>query len=140
MLKRPQMVAPRRKPWLLVLLRTVVLALVLPLASSFALPAWVALVAPETHLCHCPKDHSDCHCAKCHTDDPDLALTLTSISGHCGDEDVLFGASKMIAVLPAPVLVPVVVVSVAELPSVPPPSLTGAPRSRPPTPPPRLPS
>ena len=134
------MVSPRRKPWLLVMLRTLVLVLVVPLASSFALPAWVALVAPETHLCHCPKDHSDCHCAKCHTADPDLALTTESISGKCGDDDVLFGAARMIAVLPAPVLVPVVVVSVAELPSVPPPALTGAPRSRPPTPPPRLPS
>lgn len=123
------------------MLRTVVLALVLPLASSFALPAWVALVAPETHLCHCPKDHSDCHCAKCHTaGDSDLALTAESISGKCGDDDVLFGASRMIAVLPAPVLVPNVVVSVAELPSVAPPALVGAPRARPPTPPPRLPS
>ncbi|MBX3220134.1 MAG: hypothetical protein KF795_06405 [Labilithrix sp.] len=129
----------RRKDrrWAIALLRALVLALAVPVASSGALPLWAALAGVEApHVCHCSIEKHDCVCPKCNPDHEDeLVFSSESLSGRCGDDDVAFAGKAICAVLPAPsVLAP----SASRTPIV-------APRARrpsdlarpPPTPPPR---
>jgi hypothetical protein len=117
-----------------------VLALVLPLALSSALPMFArAFSGPAVHVCHCDirGGHSTCACPVCNPDRDDLTLSEASLRGKCGDDDLAFGASLGSAVAPPPGVVVV------------PPDLTGEqapgipPRLAlvfltPPTPPPRF--
>ncbi len=116
-----------------------VLALVLPLALSSALPMFAhALGGPAIHVCKCEirGGHSTCGCPICNPDRDDLRVTEATIRGKCGDDDLSFGAALGSAVAPPPGFV------------VLPPDITGAlapalsPRLptvflSPPTPPPR---
>jgi hypothetical protein len=82
----------------------VVLALVLPLALSSALPMFArALGGPLPHVCHCEirGGHSTCGCPICNPDRDDLRLSDASIRGKCGDDDLAFGGALGSAVLPA---------------------------------------
>jgi hypothetical protein len=84
-----------------------VLALVLPLALSSALPTFARVLGgPLTHVCHCEirGGHSTCGCPICNPDRDDLKLTDASIRGKCGDDDVAFGAALGSAILPAPAI------------------------------------
>jgi hypothetical protein len=83
-----------------------VLALVLPLALSSALPAFARMVAgPTPHVCHCEMHGgrgamSDCPI--CNPDRDDIGVSEASLRGTCGDEDVVFGATLGLAVLAPP--------------------------------------
>lgn len=120
------------------LLRALVLAIALPLASAGALPVWAQLVGVEgPHVCHCSTEQHDCVCPRCHTD-PDAAMFLSteSLKGRCGDDEIAFGGKAFIAVLaPMTVLVPVVGEPLSLPIAIAPASL---PKSPPPKPPPRL--
>ncbi len=89
------------------LLRALIFALVLPLASSGALPFWAQLAGVEgPHVCHCSLEKHDCVCPRCDTD-PDAAdyLSSESLKGRCGDDELAFGGKALAAVLVAPVVV-----------------------------------
>jgi hypothetical protein len=83
-----------------------VLALVLPLALSSALPAFARVVAgPTPHVCHC--EMSGGHgamsdCPICNPERKGLWPSEVSLRNRCGDEDVVFGASLGFAVLAPP--------------------------------------
>lgn len=82
-----------------------VLALVLPLAFSSALPIFArALGGPVPHVCHCALSggHSTCGCPICNPDRDDLKLNEVSLRGKCGDDDLAFGATLGSAVAPPP--------------------------------------
>jgi hypothetical protein len=73
-----------------------VLALVLPLALSSALPIFArAAGGPTPHVCQCAirGGHSTCGCPVCNPDRDDLRLSEASIRGKCGDDDAVFGAA-----------------------------------------------
>jgi hypothetical protein len=117
-----------------------VLALVLPLCLSSALPIFArALGGPVVHVCHCAAHGgpASCGCPICNPDRDDLAFSEESIRGKCGDDDLAFGAALGSAVAPPPgfvVLTPDLVAAthpspVPDLPSV---------LLAPPTPPPRF--
>ena len=96
-----------------------VLALVLPLAFSSALPVFArALGGPVVHVCHCELrgGHSTCGCPICNPDRDDLRLSEASLRGKCGDDDVTFGAALGSAIL-APASAVVLPPDVAELPA-----------------------
>ena len=98
------MVARRKRAsWAALLLRALVFALLLPLASSGALPVWAQLAGVEApHVCHCSIEKHDCVCAKCNPElEEELLFTSESLLGRCGDDEVLFGAKAICAVLPA---------------------------------------
>lgn len=84
------------------LLRALVLALALPLASSGALPLWAQLAGVEgPHICRCGIQKHDCVCAKCDPEhEEDLLLTTESLTGRCGDDEIAFGGKAISAVLP----------------------------------------
>jgi hypothetical protein len=80
-----------------------VLALLLPLALSSALPTFARVLGgPAPHVCHCEirGGHSTCACPICNPDRDDLKLSEASIRGQCGDEDLAFGAALGAAVPP----------------------------------------
>lgn len=84
-------------------MHVVVLALVLPLAFSSALPIFArAMGGPAVHVCHCAAHGgpASCGCPLCNPDRDDLAFTEESIRGQCGDEDLAFGAALGSAVAP----------------------------------------
>jgi hypothetical protein len=116
-----------------------VLALVLPLALSSALPIYARIVGgPMPHVCHCAAHggHSMCACPVCNPDREDLQLGELSLRGKCGDDDVSFGAalgSALIAPATGTVLAADLVgeAAPAATPTLPPVFLA------PPTPPPR---
>jgi hypothetical protein len=78
-------------------LRILVLALVLPLSLSSALPYFARVLAPETaHVCHCKAGGAHLTCPVC---TPRLkaevgsdAVAGETIRGQCGDEDKALGA------------------------------------------------
>jgi hypothetical protein len=73
-----------------------VLALVLPLCLSSALPIFArALGGPVVHVCHCAAHGgpASCGCPICNPDRDDLAFSEESIRGKCGDDDLAFGAA-----------------------------------------------
>ena len=119
------------------LLRALVFALVLPLATSGALPLWAQLAGVEApHVCHCSIEKHDCVCARCNPDlEEDLLVTSESLTGRCGDDEVAFGGKAICAVLPAgSILAPIASrTSIASPVCVPVDDLARAP----PTPPPR---
>jgi hypothetical protein len=131
-------VAASRKSerWAIALIRALVVALALPLASSGALPFWAQLAGIEgPHVCHCSAEKHDCVCPKCNPDRDDLLVTSESLKGRCGDDEIAFGGKTLRAVLPSSsVLSPVVRRSPIDL--APTRSLDGLARP-PPTPPPR---
>jgi hypothetical protein len=123
--------------WATTLLRALVFALALPLASSGALPFWVQIAGIEApHVCHCSVDKHDCVCARCNPDhEEELLVTSESLKGRCGDDDVAFGGKALCAVLPpASVLAPVAAHTTIERPSI---LLLSELVRPPPTPPPR---
>jgi hypothetical protein len=80
-----------------------VLALVLPLALSSALPIFARVLGgPQVHVCHCAMHggESTCGCPICNPDRDDLQLSEESIRGKCGDDDLAFGAALGTAVAP----------------------------------------
>ena len=89
--------------WAAGLLRALVLALLLPLASSGALPVWARLVGVEApHVCHCSLEKHDCVCPRCNPDlEEDMLFTSEALTGRCGDDEVAFGGKAICAVLPA---------------------------------------
>jgi hypothetical protein len=105
-------VAARRKSkgWAFALLRALVFALVLPLASSGALPFWAQLAGVDgPHVCHCSLEKHDCVCARCNPDHEDeMLLTSESLKGRCGDDELAFAGKAICAVLPpSTVLAPI---------------------------------
>jgi hypothetical protein len=105
-------VAARRKSerWAVALLRALVVALALPLASSGALPFWAQLAGVEgPHVCHCSLEKHDCVCPKCNPDhEGEMLLTSESLKGRCGDDELAFAGKAICAVLPgASVLAPI---------------------------------
>jgi hypothetical protein len=84
-------------------MHVVVLALVLPLAFSSALPIFArALGGPAVHVCHCAAHGgpASCGCPICNPDRDDLAFSEESLRGKCGDDDLAFGAALGSAVAP----------------------------------------
>jgi hypothetical protein len=82
-----------------------VLALVLPLCLSSALPIFArALGGPTVHVCHCAAHGgpASCGCPICNPDRDDLAFSEESIRGKCGDDGLAFGAALGSAVAPPP--------------------------------------
>jgi hypothetical protein len=80
-----------------------VLALLLPLALSSALPMFARVLGgPAVHVCKCEirGGHSTCGCPICNPDRDDLRLSESSIRGKCGDDDLTFGAALGSAVAP----------------------------------------
>ncbi|MBN9162101.1 MAG: hypothetical protein J0I07_14155 [Myxococcales bacterium] len=132
--------AARRKfeRWGLGMLRALIFAVSLPLASSGALPVWARLVGVEgPHVCHCSIDKHDCVCAKCNPElEEELLLTSESLLGRCGDDEHAFGSKAICAVVPPSS----VIAPVAERVSLPPATilLVSDLARPPPTPPPRL--
>ncbi len=95
----------RKRGWAAALLRALVVMLVLPLASSGALPLWARLAGIEApHVCHCSIEKHDCVCARCNPENEDLLLTSESLEGRCGDDDVAFPGKAIIAVPTAQVV------------------------------------
>jgi hypothetical protein len=85
------------------LLHVLVLALVLPLCLSSALPIFArALGGPAVHVCHCAAHGgpASCGCPICNPDRDDLAFSEESLRGKCGDDDLAFGAALGSAVAP----------------------------------------
>jgi len=83
--------------------RFLVLALILPLALSTALPGFARAVAgPAAHFCRCEirGGHSTCACPICNPDRADLRLSEESIRGKCGDDDLVFGGALAVALAP----------------------------------------
>ncbi|HVJ89109.1 MAG TPA: hypothetical protein VM580_04840 [Labilithrix sp.] len=122
--------------WAALLLRALVFALTLPLASSGALPLWARLVGVEgPHVCRCSIEKHDCDCVRCNPDHEESTFTSESLTGRCGDDELAFGGKVLLSVLPASsVLAPVSMGAAAFLPSV----FRRADFARPPpTPPPR---
>jgi hypothetical protein len=79
--------------------------LVLPLATSGALPQWARLVGIEApHLCHCSIEKHDCVCARCNPENKDMLLTSESLQGRCGDDEVAFLGKAIVAVPAAPIV------------------------------------
>lgn len=119
------------------LVRALVFALALPLATSGALPLWAQLAGVEgPHVCHCSVEKHDCVCPKCNPEHEDmLRLSSESLKGRCGDDDVGFGGKAICAVLSSSsTLTPIAARVLVPAPPAPPTPL--APRE-PPTPPPR---
>jgi hypothetical protein len=117
-----------------------VLALVLPLALSSALPMFArALGGPVVHVCKCEirGGHSTCGCPICNPDRDDLRLSEASIRGQCGDEDLAFGAALGSAVAPPAGFVVLPPELAGALGPAPAPRIPGV-FLPPPTPPPRL--
>jgi hypothetical protein len=82
-----------------------VLALVLPIALSSALPVYARIAGgPTPHVCHCEVrgGHSMCGCPICNPDRDDLQINEVSLRGKCGDDDEVFGAVLGSAVAPPP--------------------------------------
>jgi hypothetical protein len=109
----------------------------LPLALSTTLPTFARLIAgPGAHVCHCDRGHTSCACPICHPDRDDLKLNADAIRGTCGDDDIAFGASQDIAILPSAgvtFMTPIADAMPRPLAAHPPIEITHAP----PTPPPR---
>jgi len=126
-----------RAHWAALLLRALVFALALPLATSGALPLWAQLAGIEApHVCHCSIEKHDCVCAKCNPDhEEDLLITSESLTGRCGDDEVAFGGKALCAVLPAASILSPIASRIA----IPSPVLASVPdlARAPPTPPPR---
>jgi len=102
--------------------RLVLMALVLPLALSSALPIFArALGGPPVHVCRCDIHHSTCACPICHPDRDDLRLSEKSIRGTCGDDDLSFGGAMALApAIPEATAVAVLPAAVSQaLPDVP---------------------
>ena len=116
-----------------------VLALVLPLALSSALPALARILGgPMAHVCHCDVrgGHSTCACPVCNPDRDDLRLSEASLRGKCGDDDPVAGASLGAAVpLPPGVTIVPADLSGEAMPDVP--GRRALVFLTPPTPPPR---
>jgi hypothetical protein len=86
------------------MLRLVTFVLLLPVSLGGTLPAFASIATgPEAHHCHCDARHSDCVCPICNPDREDLKKPELAITGTCGDEAQIFGATAHVAVLPAPV-------------------------------------
>lgn len=117
--------------------RALVLVLLMPLATSGALPSWALLFGVEAaHVCRCSVEEHDCVCPKCHPDDADdLALTTESIKGRCGDDDVAFAGKALGAVLSKGSVLTPTAERTAFVPDVP--ATPRELRDRPPIPPPR---
>jgi hypothetical protein len=84
-------------------LHVLVLSLVLPLSLSGALPVFArALGGPTVHVCHCAAHGgpASCGCPICNPDRDDLAFSVESLRGKCGDDDLAFGAALGAAVAP----------------------------------------
>lgn len=97
------MLLPARALWLAIT-RGILVALVLPLAFSSALPTYARLVTGHAaHVCQCERraGHATCACPICHPDRDDLRLSEESIRGRCGDDDVVSGAALDVAIPPA---------------------------------------
>ncbi|MBX3263530.1 MAG: hypothetical protein KF782_27915 [Labilithrix sp.] len=127
----------RNQRWAIVLVRALVLALALPLASAGALPFWAQLAGVEApHVCHCSIEKHDCVCPKCNPEhEEEMLLSSESLKGRCGDDDVAFAGKAICAVLPASsVLAPIARRTAVAPPSWRRPSDLARP---PPTPPPR---
>jgi hypothetical protein len=85
------------------LLYALVVMLVLPLATSGALPQWARLAGIEApHVCHCSIEKHDCVCARCNPENEDMLLTSESLQGRCGDDDVAFPGKAIVALPAAP--------------------------------------
>jgi hypothetical protein len=124
------MLTRRETKWAAVL-RLVVLALVVPLSLSDALPVFASVLGrPPVHVCRCDSHHATCACPICHPEHRDeLLFRQESIRGTCGDEDVGFGgalalspaipAATAVTVLPAAVGKPL-----ASIPTAPPSDVT----------------
>lgn len=126
-----------RTPWAARLLRALVFALAVPLASLGALPVWAWLAGVEApHVCRCSIEKHDCVCSKCSPEhEEDLLITSESLSGRCGDDEVAFGGKAICAVLPAASVLSPVAGRVAPGPPVA--RSKSRPAPTPPTPPPR---
>ena len=127
----------KKQRWVTSLLRAIVLALLLPLASSGALPFWAQLAGVEgPHVCHCSIEKHDCICPKCHPDhEEELLFSSESLTGRCGDDEVAFGGKAICAVLPASSVIAPMVTRTAIAPAF---LWTPSDLARPPpTPPPR---
>lgn len=122
--------------WLTTLLRALVTALLLPLATAGALPSWALLAEVEAaHVCHCSLEKHDCVCAKCNPEQEEMLLSSESLTGRCGDDDVAFPGKLLVAVLPPSGVLAPIVVRVSGDAAVPHPP--ESPSRAPPTPPPR---
>ena len=127
----------KRARWAAVLLRVLVFALAVPLASSGALPFWAQLAGVEgPHVCHCSIEKHDCVCPKCNPEhEEDMLFTSESLKGRCGDDEIAFGGKAICAVLPASgVLAPIGSRTAIALPAA---RLVSDLARPPPTPPPR---
>lgn len=126
-----------RRAWPVDLLRGLVLALLLPLASMGSLPAWAAVIGVEgAHVCHCAIDRHDCVCDKCNPEHRELAFSEESLTGRCGDDERAFGGKPFVGISPPGVAV--VGASIERIEPLVLPSPRGAPRPPPPKPPPRV--
>lgn len=121
------------------LLRVLVVALVLPLASAGTLPIWAQLVGVEgPHVCHCSVERHECVCPKCNPDhEGEMLLSSESLKGRCGEDDVAFGGRAIRAVL-VPSLGAIAPVASRVAHALPEPDLLPIPPPPPPTPPPRF--
>lgn len=102
---RVHLVLPRRQfvvTFLRRVVRPLVLVLLLPIASSGTLPLWAQLVAPEVHVCHCHRDHSDCVCEKCNPELRRVVFSEENVKGRCGDDDLSFGGVNLPSLPPSP--------------------------------------
>jgi hypothetical protein len=82
----------------------VVLALVLPLALSSALPIFARVLGgPPVHLCHCAMSggRTACGCPTC-THDRELRVREVALHGPCGDDEQAFGGAIGFALPPPP--------------------------------------
>jgi hypothetical protein len=116
-----------------------VLALVLPLALSSALPTFARVLGgPTAHVCRCEirGGHSTCACPICNPDRDDLRLNEASLRGKCGDDDLAFGAVLGSAIAPPPGVTIIPPDLAGETPPVVSPRLALV-FLKPPTPPPR---
>ena len=104
------------------MLRALIFAVSLPLASSGALPVWARLVGVEgPHVCHCSIDKHDCVCAKCNPElEEELLLTSESLLGRCGDDAPV---AERVSLPPATILL---VSDLARPPPTPPPRLSSS--------------
>jgi hypothetical protein len=77
-----------------------VLALVLPIALSSALPVFAHIVAgPTPDLCCCGMERA--HCPRCNPVSRDAQLSQLPHCGRCGDQDAVLGGALGTAILPS---------------------------------------